>query len=253
MKISALAALAVAAASLPAADEAKSNTAAAPAAAPAAVTLATPAPIVKELTPEQQKQAFYLQGYFLAGQTPLPQIVTQLELSDEELDTLLSGLRAAVKGEQLKFKPDDIIAGAEKMFGDRVSAKSGKWVKQNDEFLAKVDADKAVTKTASGLRYKILAPGAGPKPAPTSTVKCLYTGKLIDGKVFDSTANRNNEPTEFPLNGVIPAWTEAVQLIGKGGKILLYSPSNLAYGDQGQGPIPGKSVLEFEVELVDFK
>ncbi|MEI6460746.1 MAG: FKBP-type peptidyl-prolyl cis-trans isomerase [Verrucomicrobiota bacterium] len=249
MKYPVLAALAVAVASLNAADEAKPVAAAAPAAEPAP----SPKPIVKDLTPEQQKQAFYLQGFFLAGQTPLPQIATQLELNDEELDQILAGIRASVKGEQLKFKPDEIIAGAEKMFAERVSAKSGKWVKQNEDFLAKVDTDKDIIKTASGLRYKILVPGTDPKPAPTNTVKCRYTGKLIDGKVFDSTTTRNNEPTEFPLNGVIPAWTEAVQKIGKGGKILLFAPAAIAYGDQGQGPIPGKSVLEFEVELVDFK
>lgn len=243
MKYPVLAALAVAAASLHAAGEP----------APAAAPSPAPAPIVKELTPEQQKQAFFLQGYFIAGQTPLPQIANQLDLSDDELDAILAGMRAQIKGEQLKFKPDEIIPAAEKMFGDRVNSKSARWVKQNDEFLAKIDADKEITKTASGLRYKILVPGTDPKPVATNTVKCRYTGKLIDGKVFDSTANRNNEPTEFPLNGVIPAWTEAVQKIGKGGKILLYAPSGIAYGDQGQGPIPGKSVLEFEVELVDFK
>ena len=243
MKYPVLAALAVAVASLHAADEPK----------PAAAAAPSPAPIVKELTPEQQKQAFFLQGFFLAGQTPLPQIANQLDLTDEELDSILAGMRAQIKGEQLKFKPDEIIPSAEKMFADRVNSKSTRWVKQNDEFLAKIDADKEITKTASGLRYKILVPGTDPKPVATNTVKCRYTGKLIDGKVFDSTANRNNEPTEFPLNGVIPAWTEAVQMIGKGGKILLYAPASIAYGDQGQGPIPGKSVLEFEVELVDFK
>ena len=83
-------------------------------------------------------------------------------------------------------------------------------------------------------------------------MKCRYEGKLVDGKVFDSTKTRNNEPSEFPLSGVIPAWTEGVQLIGIGGKIVLYCPSAIAYGDQGQGPIPGKSVLEFEVELVEI-
>lgn len=247
-----LAALAVAVASLHAADEAK----------PAAPAVATPAPAAapspaaqpKMLTPEQQKQAFYLQGFFLAGQTPLPQIATQLELSDEELDAVIAGLRAAVKGEQPKVKPDDaLIAGAEKFFAERVAGKSKRWVAQNEAFLAKVDADKEVVKSPSGLRYKIVTPGTDPKPVATSTVKCRYTGKLVDGKVFDSTANRGNEPAEFGLNQVIPAWTEGVQKIGKGGKIVIYAPAALGYGKEGQGPIPGESVLEFEVELVEFK
>ena len=246
-----LAALAVAVASLHAADEAKPAAPAVATPAPAAVP--SPAAQPKMLTPEQQKQAFYLQGFFLAGQTPLPQVTNQLELTDEELDQVLAGMRAAVKGEQPKVKPDDaLIAGAEKFFAERVAGKSKRWVAQNEAFLAKVDADKDVVKSPSGLRYKIVTPGADPKPVATSTVKCRYTGKLVDGKVFDSTKNRNNEPTEFPLSGVIKAWTEGVQLIGVGGKIVLYCPSDLAYGEQGQGPIPAKSVLEFEVELVEI-
>jgi FKBP-type peptidyl-prolyl cis-trans isomerase len=72
-------------------------------------------------------------------------------------------------------------------------------------------------------------------------------------QVFDSTANRGNEPAEFGLGQVIPAWTEGVQKIGKGGKIVIYAPAALGYGKEGQGPIPGESVLEFEVELVEFK
>jgi FKBP-type peptidyl-prolyl cis-trans isomerase len=252
MKLPALAALAFAAASLHAADEAKPAIAtAAPAAAPTLTP--PPAPIVKDLTPEQQKQAFFLQGFFLAGQTPLPQITSQLELSDEELDQVIAGMRAAVKGEQPKVKPDDaLIAGAEKFFAERVAGKSKRWATQNEAFLAKIDADKEFKKTASGLRYKIITPGTDPKPTAASTVKCLYTGKTVDGKVFDSTATRGNAPAEFPLNGVIPAWTEAVPMIGKGGKILLVAPANIAYGEQGQGPIPPNSVLEFEVELVEI-
>jgi len=247
-----LAALAVAVASLHAADEAKPATPVVATPAPAAIP--SPAAQPKMLTPEQQKQAFYLQGFFLAGQTPLPQITSQLELSDEELDQVIAGMRAAVKGEQPKVKPDDaLIAGAEKFFAERVAGKSKRWAAQNEAFLAKVDADKDVVKSPSGLRYKIVTPGTDPKPVATSTVKCRYTGKLVDGKVFDSTATRGNEPVEFPLNGVIPAWTEGLQKIGKGGKIVIYAPAALGYGKEGQGPIPGESVLEFEVELVEFK
>lgn len=133
----------------------------------------------------------------------------------------------------------------------RVAPRDDKWVALNNEFLAKIDADKSVTKTASGLRYKIIDEGSAARPNASSTVKCRYEAKLIDGKVFDTTKARNDEPTEFPLSGVIPAWTEGVQKIGTGGKIILYCPSSLAYGDEGQGPIPGRSVLIFEVELVE--
>jgi FKBP-type peptidyl-prolyl cis-trans isomerase len=208
---------------------------------------------IPELTPEQQKQAFFLQGFILASRSEWAGVVNELDLNESELNSLLDGMRAALKREKPSFKAEEIIPGAEKLFNERIAAKSKRLAGKNDEFLAKIDADKSVTKTASGLRYKIVTPGTDPKPSATSLVKCLYTGKLVDGTVFDSTSTRGNEPTEFPLNGVIPAWTEGVQLIGKGGKILIYAPANLAYGEQGQGPIPGNSVLEFEVELVEFK
>jgi len=255
MKLPALAALAFAAASLHAADEAKPAAATpAPAAAKADPALLTPppAPIVKDLTPEQQKQAFFLQGFFLVRQAQWASIASELDLSDDEVSALLDGMRAALKNETPKFKAEEIIPGAEKMIGERVAGKAKRWGAQNEAFLAKVDADKEYTKTASGLRYKIITPGTDPKPTATSTVKCLYTGKTVDGKVFDSTATRGNAPAEFPLNGVIPAWTEAVPKIGKGGKILLVAPAAIAYGENGQGPIPPNSVLEFEVELVEI-
>ena len=242
MKYPVLAALAVAVASLHAADAPKA----------AATTPPPPAKIVKPLTPEQVKQAWTMLGFSVASQSQMPQINSQLELSDEEIDLFLSGVRLALRGEKPKFNPAELGEGADALFEGRVKAKAGKWGKTNDEFLAKIDADKSVTKTASGLRYKILAKGSDVKPTAASTVKCRYTGKLVDGKVFDSTTTRNNEPTEFPLSGVIPAWTEGVQLIGIGGKIVLYCPAALGYGKQGQGPIPGESVLEFEVELVEI-
>ncbi len=251
MKYPILAALAVAVASLHAADEAK------PAAAPASAKVAEaptppPAKIVKPLTPDQVKQAWTMLGFSIASQSPMPQVNSQLDLTDEEVELFLVGVRQALRGEKPKFNPAELGEGADAMFQERVNAKAGKWGKQNDEFLAKIDADKTVTKTASGLRYKILAPGSDVKPTAASTVKCRYEGKLVDGNVFDSTKTRNNEPTEFPLSGVIPAWTEGVQLIGVGGKIILYCPSAIAYGEQGQGPIPAKSVLEFEIELVEI-
>ncbi len=244
MKYPVLAALAVAVASLHAADAPK----------PAAAAIPTPPPekIVKTLTPDQVKQAWTMLGYSIASRASMPQVNSQLELTDEEIELFLAGVRQAMRGEEPKFNPADLGEGADAMFQARAIAKAGKWGKLNDDFLAKIDADKSVTKTASGLRYKIVAPGSAVKPTKESTVKCRYEGKLIDGNVFDSTKKRNNEPTEFPLSGVIPAWTEGVQLIGVGGKIILYCPSALAYGDEGRPGIPGKSVLEFEVELVEI-
>ncbi len=126
----------------------------------------------------------------------------------------------------------------------------GRWDQINKLFLAKLDFEKSISMTASGLRFKVISYGSGPKPKANSTVKCLYVGKLIDGKIFDSTRKRNNEPAEFPLDAVIPAWTEGLQYIGVGGKIILYAPPPLAYGSSRTGPIPPHSVLIFEIELV---
>ena len=91
-----------------------------------------------------------------------------------------------------------------------------------------------------------------PRPKPTETVKVHYTGKLIDGTVFDSSVQRG-EPAEFPLDQVIPGWTEGIQKMNKGGKIKLYVPPQLAYGDDGRPGIPPSSTLIFDVELLDIK
>jgi len=109
--------------------------------------------------------------------------------------------------------------------------------------------DKQVTKTASGLEYVVMTEGSGESPKATDTVSVHYTGKLLNGTVFDSSVQRG-EPIEFPLNGVIPGWTEGVQLMKPGAKYVFYIPSNLAYGPNGQGPIPANSDLIFEVELL---
>ena len=117
--------------------------------------------------------------------------------------------------------------------------------------VADADAPKEFTTTKSGLKYKILRKGDGPKPKATTTVKVHYKGWLDGGKVFDSSYDRR-EPIEFPLNGVIPGWTEGMQLIGKGGMIELEIPYDLAYGEAGRPPvIPAKATLHFIVELLD--
>jgi hypothetical protein len=161
--------------------------------------------------------------------------------------------------EMLALDPKDIGAkeGLASTMGALAEASGGvtagsSWDDMNKRFLAKLDFDKSVAMTDSGLRFKVISYGSGPKPKATSTVKCLYEGKFIDGIVFDSTAKRNNEPSEFPLNAVIPAWTEGLQYIGVGGKIILYAPPSLAYGSRRAGPIPPDSVLVFEVELVEI-
>ena len=109
-----------------------------------------------------------------------------------------------------------------------------------------------VITTASGLQYSVIREGNGPRPAAKDTVLVHYEGKLIDGTVFDSSVQRN-EPAEFQLDQVIPGWTEGLQKVNKGGKIKLYVPPQLAYGDDARGNIPPSSTLIFEIDLLDIK
>lgn len=111
-------------------------------------------------------------------------------------------------------------------------------------------ANSIVTQThASGMLYQIVSPGSGAIPSLTSRVSVRYTGKLMNGSIFDSSTT----PVEFVLGQVIPGWQLGLPLIQKGGKIRLIIPSSLAYGCTGSGPIPGDAVLYFEVELVDVR
>lgn len=103
----------------------------------------------------------------------------------------------------------------------------------------------------SGLQYSVMKQGDGPKPTLTDRVKCHYHGTLIDGTVFESSVERG-EPIDFAVNGVIPGWTEALQMMPVGSKWRLYIPSNLAYGDQESGKIKAGSTLIFEVELLQI-
>jgi FKBP-type peptidyl-prolyl cis-trans isomerase len=117
-------------------------------------------------------------------------------------------------------------------------------------FLKENASKPGVKTTSSGLQYLVLEEGKGKSPKATDTVLVHYKGNLLDGTEFDSSYKRN-EPISFPLNGVIPGWTEGVQLMKEGGKIRLFIPSNLAYGSRGAGGvIPPDSTLVFDIELL---
>ena len=121
---------------------------------------------------------------------------------------------------------------------------------QTDATLTAASKEAGAKVTASGLVYRSLKDGTGASPAATDRVKVHYKGTFPDGKEFDSSYKRN-EPTEFPLNGVIPCWTEGVQLMKTGGKAKLTCPSAIAYGQRGAGGvIPPNATLVFEVELL---
>jgi FKBP-type peptidyl-prolyl cis-trans isomerase FkpA len=118
------------------------------------------------------------------------------------------------------------------------------------DYLGKAAAEPGAQKTASGLVYRELRPGTGASPKATDKVKVNYRGTLTDGTEFDSSYKRN-EPAEFPLNRVIPCWTEGVQMMKVGGKSQLVCPASIAYGERGAPPdIPGGATLVFEIELL---
>jgi len=125
--------------------------------------------------------------------------------------------------------------------------------KEGDAFLAANKAKEGVVTLPSGLQYKILTQGTGPKPTATDSVVCNYRGTLINGTEFDSSYKRG-EPATFPVSGVIKGWTEALQLMSVGSKWQLFVPSDLAYGERSPGPEIGPdSTLIFEVELLSIQ
>lgn len=157
------------------------------------------------------------------------------DVTEEEIQQLLTALDETYRNEQMKLA--EAAAASAKAAGQA-------YLDEN----AKKDG---VTVTESGLQYEVLQAAEGAKPAATDTVKVHYTGTLTDGTKFDSSVDRG-EPIEFPLNRVIPGWTEGVQLMSVGSKFRFTIPSELAYGDRDMGTIPPNSVLVFEVELLDI-
>lgn len=125
-------------------------------------------------------------------------------------------------------------------------------VEKGAAFLDENGKREGVKTTESGLQYEVLSQGDGAMPADTSKVTVHYEGTLVDGTVFDSSYERG-EPISFPLSGVIPGWTEGVQLMPVGSTYKFYIPSSLGYGSRGQGPIPANSVLIFKIELLGIE
>lgn len=134
---------------------------------------------------------------------------------------------------------------------DDMMASVGKNKEEGEQFLKENGKKKGITTTKSGLQYQVLQNGNGKRPTANSTVKVHYTGKLLSGKVFDSSVERG-EPMEFPVGAVIPGWTEGLQLMDEGSKYMFYIPYNLAYGENPVGDIPPGSTLIFEVELIQI-
>jgi FKBP-type peptidyl-prolyl cis-trans isomerase FkpA/FKBP-type peptidyl-prolyl cis-trans isomerase FklB len=192
------------------------------------------------------QKTIYAMGYSLAGS------LDRFALSPAEIDLMIAGLRDGASGATAKVPIDE--------FGPKISAfgqarsvvAAGVEKKSADEFLAKEAAAPGTTKSATGLVKRVVTEGKGATPKADDTVKVHYHGTLRDGSVFDSSVERK-EPAEFPLNRVIPCWTEAVQTMKVGEKAHITCPSEIAYGDRGFPPkIKGGAALAFDVELLEI-
>lgn len=135
---------------------------------------------------------------------------------------------------------------------EKAKVESEKSKAEGEKYLADNAKKEGVMVTESGLQYEVMSEGEGAKPVATDVVKVHYKGTLLDGTEFDSSYSRN-EPTTFPLNRVIPGWTEGLQLMPVGSKYKFTIPSDLAYGDRDLGKIPANSTLIFEVELLEIQ
>lgn len=221
--------------------------AAAPAAASAAAPAAAPAPKAS-FTDTQVAEEL---GWFYGKKMGL----AELDFSKPEIDALVKGLIAAASAKETPFELEKIGPAVDEFMQKKQATYMGKLKQKSTAesvaFFTKLKENKNVQELPDGLRYEIVQAGAGAYPKPEDTVKVHYTGKLLDGSVFDSSVERN-EPAVFPLKEVIPGWTEGIQKINKGGKIMLYVPPHLGYGDSGNGRIPPGATLIFEVELIDI-
>jgi FKBP-type peptidyl-prolyl cis-trans isomerase FkpA/FKBP-type peptidyl-prolyl cis-trans isomerase FklB len=169
-----------------------------------------------------------------------------------ELEKLRAAVKPRISEEDAAKVSTEFQTAMQKKQEDKQKSLSETNGAEGIKFLADNKAKEGVQTTASGLQYKVITAGTGVKPKATDTVKVHYTGKLVNGTVFDSSVKRG-EPVEFPVNGVIPGWIEALQLMPQGSKWELYIPSDLAYGPAGNQGIPPASALIFEVELLEVK
>jgi FKBP-type peptidyl-prolyl cis-trans isomerase FklB len=164
---------------------------------------------------------------------------------------LLTDKDAQAALNQLKTEVNQKMQGQQQAMQAKAHEEAAGNIKIGDAFLAANKTKDGVVTLPSGLQYKILKEGAGPKPTASDTVTCNYRGTLVDGTEFDSSYKRG-EPTSFPVGGVIKGWTEALQLMPVGSKWQLFIPSDLAYGDPGRPGIAPGSTLIFEVELLSI-
>ncbi|MFT5168095.1 MAG: FKBP-type peptidyl-prolyl cis-trans isomerase FklB [Saprospiraceae bacterium] len=182
-------------------------------------------------------------------------IVLAQNLKNQDITTfdpvsLAKGLEDIIKGNPLEVNPEDANQLIQNYLREAAVEKHKGNIEIGEAFLTENGKKAGITTLPSGLQYEVMETGGGGIPHETDEVTTHYHGTLLDGTVFDSSVERG-EPAKFPVNRVIPAWVEALQLMSVGSKWRLFVPSNLAYGDQGAGEvIKPYSTLIFEVELL---
>tara|TARA_Y100000385_G_scaffold237905_1_gene252700 strand:+ start:412 stop:1011 length:600 start_codon:yes stop_codon:yes gene_type:complete len=173
-------------------------------------------------------------------------------LTELDANIFAGAINDVVSNSELKINTEDINSYLQDYFGKLQAEQQKVAVAEGEEFLKNNSSQDGVVTLESGLQYIVLQEGSGEKPKATDTVTTHYHGTLISGEVFDSSVERS-EPASFPVNGVIPGWVEALQLMPVGSKWKLFVPSHLAYGERGAGQKIGpNTTLIFEVELLSI-
>jgi FKBP-type peptidyl-prolyl cis-trans isomerase len=205
-----------------------------------------------ELKTSSQKLS-YAAGMDLAASVP-KELKDQLdlELFFRGFKDIIQGNKTLLTTEQTGEIKKEFFANMQAQQAEKSKLAGEKNVKEGEAYLAKNKTKQGVLTTSSGLQYEAIKEGAGPSPKASDQVSVHYRGTLIDGTEFDSSYKRN-EPATFPVGGVIPGWTEGLQLMKAGGKYHLVIPSKLAYGERGAGPIGPNAVLVFDVELLKIE
>lgn len=206
-------------------------------------TTAPAAPAASATLTTDQDKTLYALGLAIG------QNVRDFKLTAAEVDIVALGLSDSVLGVEPKAALDEFGPRIQLLMQERMLAGAAAEKQASDAWVAEQAASPGAQRSDSGVVFISMTEGTGENPTAASTVRVHYHGTLRDGTVFDSSVQRN-EPISFPLNGVIPCWTEGVQKIKVGGKAKLVCPSDTAYGDQGSGSIPGGAALAFEVELI---
>lgn len=196
-----------------------------------------------EVTQAQTDSLSYMLGKFFGKN------ITMSNFGEINLTEVQKGFNDALNGRDTMIKDAQASQWLNNYLRNRMDYLSNKAKQDEADFLAKNKEEEGVIETESGLQYKILEEGTGACPELQDTVEVVYTGTLLNGEEFDSSKKYDKTVT-FPLNRVIPGWSEGLQKAKEGSKMMIYVPAKLGYGARQAGPIPANSTLIFEVELV---